>query len=58
MYFGNYGLQKTKLDKFLKGLISQDPLTNSAKHGRILNDSIFILVNDHFEGKWVRKSLF
>ena len=51
MYFGNYGLQKTKLDKFLKGLISQDPLTNSAKHGRILNDSIFILVNDHFEGK-------
>ena len=33
MYFRKYGLQKTWLDKCLKGLFSEDPLTSNLVNG-------------------------
>ena len=33
MYFGNYGLQKTWLDKSLKSPVSKDPSTDNMANG-------------------------
>ena len=33
MYFSNYGLRKTWLEQYLKGAISEDPLTIDRKNG-------------------------
>ena len=45
MYLGNYGLQKTWLDKRLKSPISDEPATsnmlNKVNHCWNLNDSTF-----------------
>ena len=61
MYLGNYGLQKTWLDKRLKSPISDEPATsnmlNKVNHCWNLNDSTFIIFIDHCEGNWLRKSL-
>ena len=44
MYFQNYGLRKTWLDKCLKSLVWEDPWTgnmvNGSKHWFISNDSM------------------
>ena len=34
MYFGNYGLRKTFLDKCLKSLASEDSSTNNIVNGQ------------------------
>ena len=61
MYFRNYGLRKTWLDKCLKIPASEDPSTsnmiNGNKHCWNINDSIFTIFIDHCEGNWVEKSL-
>ena len=54
MYFQNYGLQKTWLDKCLKGSVLEDPSTNNfvngPKHCSNLKESTLIIFIDHCEG--------
>ena len=54
MYFRNYGHGNTWLDKSLKSLVSEDPLTsnvvNEPKHCFNLNESTFTIFIDHCEG--------
>ena len=54
MYFRNYGLRKTWLDKCLKRHVSEDlligNLVNGPKHCFDLNDSTFTILIDHYEG--------
>ena len=54
MYSRHYGLRKTWLDKCLKSLVSEDPLTSNVVQGPIhcfnLNDSTFIIFTDDCEG--------
>ena len=61
MYFRNYWLRKTWLDKCLKSPVSEDPLTsnmvNCPKHCWILPWSTFIIFVDHCQENWVTKSL-
>ena len=58
MYFRNYGLRKTWLDKYLKTPVSEDLSTsnlgNESKHYRNLNESTFTIF---IENNWVGKSL-
>ena len=53
MYFRTYGLRMTRLDKCLKGPLSEDPLTsnmaNDPRHCRNLDDTTFIIFVGHFE---------
>ena len=61
MYFRNYGLQKTWLDKCLKSPISEDTSTGNMltelKRPFNLNDSTFTIFGDHCQDKSVGKSL-
>ena len=54
MYFRNYGLRKTGLDKSLKSPVSEDPSTgnmvNGPKQCCNLNDSTFTTFIYHCEG--------
>ena len=54
MYFQHYGLRKTWLDKCLKSLVSEDPLTRNVVKGPIhcfiLNDTTFTIFTDDYEG--------
>ena len=51
MYFGNYGLQKTWLDKYLKSPISEHRsrvnMLKGLKHFWNLHDSTFIIFFHH-----------
>ena len=62
MYFRNYRLRKTSLDKCLTSRVSEDPLidnmANGSKHCCNLNDSTFTIFINHCEGDYVAKSLF
>ena len=59
MYFKNYGLQITCIDKFLKSSTSEDPSTsnmvNGPKHCWNLRDSTFIIFIDKCKRNWVGK---
>ena len=61
MYFWTYGLQKTCLDKSLKGPVSKDPLTskmvNGSKHCSKFGDSTFTIFIDACEGHSGLKSI-
>ena len=54
MYFQNYRLGKTWLDKCLKSPISENTLTgnvvNRPKHFLNLDDSTFTIFTDHCQG--------
>ena len=54
MYFRNYGLRKTLLEKCLKSPVSEDPLRgkvgNGPKHFFNLNGSTFTIFIDQCEG--------
>ena len=54
MYFRNYGLRKTGLDKSLKSPVSEDPSTGNMVNGQKqccnLNDSTFTTFIYHCEG--------
>ena len=51
MYFRNYGLRKTWLDKCLRSLVSEDPSTgnmvNELKYCFNFNDSTLSIFTDH-----------
>ena len=53
MYFCNYGLRKTWLDKCLKSAVSQYPSTshmeNAPKHCSNLNDDSLTMFSDYCE---------
>ena len=55
MYFGNYGLRKTCLNKCLKNPVSQDTsasgMVNRNKHCSNLEGSTFSIVIDHCGGR-------
>ena len=59
MYFRNYRLRKTCLDKCLKDPIwehlSTGDMVNGAKYWFNLNQRAFIVLSDHCEGNWVAK---
>ena len=61
MYFRNYGLRKTLLEKCLKSVVSQYPSTSNMvktpKHCSNLNGGTFAKFIDHFESNWLWKSL-
>ena len=61
MYFRNYGLAKTWLNKCLKSLVSDYPSTgNMVKRPKCCfshNDSIFTIFIDHCQSNLVGKSL-
>ena len=61
MYSRNDKLWKTRLHKWLKSPVSEDPLTSnmviSPKYSWKLKSSTFIIFIDHCEGNWVKKSL-
>ena len=54
MYFRNYGLAKTRLDKYLKSDVSHYPLTSNmvkaTKHLSSYHGGIFIILIDHGQG--------
>ena len=62
MYFRNYRLRKTWLDKFLTSRFSEDPSTdnteNGSKHFCNLYDSTFTKFISDWESTYARKSLF
>ena len=62
MYYRKYLLQKTWLDKCLKGRVPDDPLTANmvieSKHCCNQNKSTFTIFINHAEGNWIGKSLF
>ena len=51
MYFGNYGLAKRRLDKYLRSAVSQYPSTSNMvkalKHIRSYHGGTFIVLVDH-----------
>ena len=53
MYFRNYELAKTRLDKYLKSAVSQYTSTtnmvNALKHGSNHHGGTFIILIDHCE---------
>ena len=53
MYFRNYGLRKTWLNKSLKSPLSNDPSTNKrlkrTKHSLNLNGTTFTIFIDHLK---------
>ena len=59
MYFRNYGLRKTWLDKCLESPIWEDPSTgnmvNGPKHFLYINDNTLTMFIDHCEADWVEK---
>ena len=61
MYFWDYRLQKTWLDKCLKSPVPEDPSTsnmvNGRKHCWDLPNSNFIIFIDHSEENWALKRL-
>ena len=61
MYFIKYGLWKTWLDKCLKRPVPEDPskrnMGNAANPCWNLHSSTFLIIIDHFEANWLRKSL-
>ena len=61
MYFRNYKLPKTWLEKCLKSPISEDPSTrnmvNGLKHSLNLHESTFIIFIDPREGNLIGKIL-
>ena len=62
MYFGNYGLPKTKLNQCLKSLFSEYPsktnFVNAPKHCSHLKDSTFTIFIHHWECNCPTKSLY
>ena len=54
MYFLNFGVPKTCLDKYLKSILSEDTLTsntvNEPKHFCILDERTFTIFIEHCEG--------
>ena len=58
--FRNYGLHKTWLYQFLKGLVSRDPSESNRVNGSNfcwnLNGSTFTIFIDHCERRWLAKS--
>ena len=54
MYFRNYGVRKTCLNKYLKNLLSEHTLANGMvkgnKHCCNLDGTTFSIVIDHCEG--------
>ena len=61
MYFRNYGLPKTCLNKCLKNPVleetSSSGMVNEKKHCWNLDDTTFTIVIDHSEGNWLSKNL-
>ena len=61
MFFRNYGLWKTWLNKCLKSSDSEDPSTSNMvrgnKHCWKLNSTTCTISIDHCESKWVEKNL-
>ena len=61
MYFRNYRLRKTGLNKCLKDPISEDTsgsgIVNRNKHCRNLGGTAFSKSIDHCEGNWIGKNL-
>ena len=62
MYFPNYCLRNTLLDKCLKNPASEGPLkgtmVNGSKHCYNLNNRTFTIFIDQSEGNCVGKGLF
>ena len=62
MYFLEYCLRKTWLDKCLKSRVSEDcwteKMANGSKNCRNLNGSIFTIFIDHCGGNYFGKGLF
>ena len=62
MYFQNFGLQNTLLDKYLKSRLSQDHskgnMGSVSKHCCNPNQTTFIISIDHSEGNWIVKKSF
>ena len=61
MYFRNYGLPKTWLDKCVKSPVSEDPsksnMVNAPKLCSNFKDTFFTIFLDHWEVNCRRKSL-
>ena len=61
MYFQNYSLSKTWLEKYKKSIAAEYPwrsnMVNGPKHGWNLNGGTVITFIDHCEGNWLWKSL-
>ena len=61
MYFLNYGLPKTRLDKCLKSPVSEDPLksnmVNAPKHCLNLKDTSFAIFINQCKGNCLTKGL-
>ena len=61
MYFRNYGLPKTWLDKCLKSPVSEYPtksnMVNAPKHCSNLRDTSFAIFINHWEVNCLTKSL-
>ena len=55
MFFQDYGLQKTWLERCLKNPTSEDPFTrhivDPPKHCCYLDNSTITIFSDHLEGK-------
>ena len=62
MFFRNYRLGKTWLDKYLKSCVSLDPSTdnmaNGSKHSCNVYDSTFTIIINPCAGNYKRKSPF
>ena len=62
MYFRNYRLEKTWLDKCLKSCVSQDSSTdnmaNGSKHCCNVYDNTFTRIINHCAGNYNRKGPF
>ena len=61
MYFRNYGLRKTCLNKSLKNPVSEDTppsgMVNGKKQCSNLEDTTFSIIIDHCEGNCVGKNV-
>ena len=62
MYFGNYGLLKTRLDQCLKSTVSEYPsksnMANAPRHCSRLKDSPFPIFINQWEVNCLTKSLY
>ena len=62
MYFGNYGLPKTRLGQCLKSPVSEYPsksnMDKAPKHCTNLKYSTFTILIDHWEVNCPAKSLY
>ena len=62
MYFWYYGLPNRLLGRCPRSVLPDDSSTsnivNGPKHCLIMDDSTFTIFIVHYEGNWVRKSLF